>query len=411
MNLLIRHTEYLLAEHNCVVVPGLGAFLAHEQSAVYDRVNHKWHSPVRRYAFNQSLNVSDGILIMSIARSNNNDYDKARRLVSHAVERIKAEIARTGEFKFGKIGRLENSDDGALQFYPYSSDKITPLVNWIHDFECPRIDEVPAEAPAENVKQTAPVAVPVATPPALPPVAEEQPIVINEPVAAEVEPEPDPEPAVEPKRKEPVTFRFSSFVRTAIGAAAAILIALVVSTPLSVNNTYSASTVPTIQTEKPIAKQSDSQNADNRIVRNEPSVADKSVTSPSTEKDGTETVKEQQPSPQQKTEKPVKEIKVNNNATSTEKKTSRREKTVRQPVRFRDADQYLLVVASLPTREKAEAFITQHTRGNDLQLDILDCGDKFRVYAATGLTAAEAKAQMKKHDIASRFSNGWVALR
>lgn len=395
MNLLLQHTEYLLSTHDCVVVPGLGAFLALSQSAHYEAGTEEWKSPYRKFAFNESLNVSDGMLIMSIARSNDNNYDYASRIVERDVEEIKSELRRTGEFGFGRIGRLQLSESGQIQFFPYSSDRITPLLHWINDYKYPELNPVTAFVPE------------------------------NSPVT------PAPElHTVAPTRNEPrFSLHFNQFVRTALGAAAAILIALIVSTPISMRDIYNASTIPPFT--KP-TNVSDVRKKDvNDKVAHESNLSLKKQSGASVEKSDSETA---QSAPDAKQENGAKAgndnvQSVNNKETNnttvtiTSPKTSSnkavatkstgtfysRNAQKSRTARFEEEDQYLLIVASLGTREQAERFISENS-ADGLRFGISDCGTKFRVYAATGATADEAYAQAKNSRL-DKFKGSWVALR
>lgn len=70
-------------------------------------------------------------------------------------------------------------------------------------------------------------------------------------------------------------------------------------------------------------------------------------------------------------------------------------------VRFDDTDRYCLVIASLPTRALAEEYVAQ---SKEPQLGILEQDGKFRVYAATGTTTAEAR----NVTMTERYPDAWI---
>jgi hypothetical protein len=68
-----------------------------------------------------------------------------------------------------------------------------------------------------------------------------------------------------------------------------------------------------------------------------------------------------------------------------------------------------MVVASLPSRELAQKFVNQNP---DVNLQILQSGERFRVYAASGATAAEAQRNAASiADFATRFPGAWACRR
>jgi hypothetical protein len=70
---------------------------------------------------------------------------------------------------------------------------------------------------------------------------------------------------------------------------------------------------------------------------------------------------------------------------------------------------FVMVVASLPSRELAQKFVNQNP---DVNLQILQSGERFRVYAASGATAAEAQRNAASiADFATRFPGAWACRR
>ena len=56
MKKLAKHIEVLLLENNCVIVPGLGGFIAHYQPAHFDETRNEWVPPMRTFGFNPQRN-------------------------------------------------------------------------------------------------------------------------------------------------------------------------------------------------------------------------------------------------------------------------------------------------------------------------------------------------------------------
>lgn len=64
---IIEHIEYLMTRHDCVTVPGWGAFIANYSIAEYDAVHEVFTRPCRTIGFNASVSHNDGLLVQSHA--------------------------------------------------------------------------------------------------------------------------------------------------------------------------------------------------------------------------------------------------------------------------------------------------------------------------------------------------------
>ena len=65
---IIEHIEYLITCHDCVVVPGWGAFIANYDASTYDATKNVMARPRRSIGFNASVSHNDGLLAQSLMR-------------------------------------------------------------------------------------------------------------------------------------------------------------------------------------------------------------------------------------------------------------------------------------------------------------------------------------------------------
>lgn len=154
--MLVRHIEYLLQRHDCVIVPGLGAFLAHAMPARYDAVSAMWHAPVRALSFNPELSRTDGLLAASVARKDNIPLEVAAAVVRRGVDAIKHKLEVSGRADFGNVGTLEMTPDGLMSFVPGDVRAVTPAYTWLPDFEMSplaRASELERISAAENMRR------------------------------------------------------------------------------------------------------------------------------------------------------------------------------------------------------------------------------------------------------------------
>lgn len=114
---IVLHIEYLLRNNDCVVLPGIGAFVAHYSSA-YLSDNGILMPPAKMVGFNDAISHSDGLLANSIMRKNRVSYDKACRIIASEVESMKSDLLQYGEFEFGSIGKFQCRDGNRYVFTP-----------------------------------------------------------------------------------------------------------------------------------------------------------------------------------------------------------------------------------------------------------------------------------------------------
>ena len=72
-----NHIFNLLQEHDCVIVPNFGAFVARNISAKISSDGSKIFPPNKEITFNKSLVKNDGLLINRISSSENISYEVA----------------------------------------------------------------------------------------------------------------------------------------------------------------------------------------------------------------------------------------------------------------------------------------------------------------------------------------------
>lgn len=116
---LSRHIEYLLVRHDCVVVPGLGAFFIGDESAKFDPASGLFLPPSRLVGFNPQVHTDDGMLRLSIARRDGVSPEKAKVLLETAVAELRGTLQSEGAVTIGRIGSLALTDDSDFpQFRP-----------------------------------------------------------------------------------------------------------------------------------------------------------------------------------------------------------------------------------------------------------------------------------------------------
>lgn len=113
---LSHHIATLLRRHDCVIVPGVGAFVSTRIGAqVSDGL---LTPPHRSLSFNPALVHDDGLLAASFARRMKISFEQARERVGAEAALIRRRLAAEGAVSIGRVGTLQNLRGGRVEFRP-----------------------------------------------------------------------------------------------------------------------------------------------------------------------------------------------------------------------------------------------------------------------------------------------------
>ena len=100
------HIFNLLQEHDCVIVPNFGAFVARNISAKISHDGTKIYPPNKEITFNKSLIKSDGLLINEISSNENISYEIANDKLNNWVVKSHKKISKQGYIEIKNIGSI-----------------------------------------------------------------------------------------------------------------------------------------------------------------------------------------------------------------------------------------------------------------------------------------------------------------
>ena len=100
------HIFNLLQEHDCVIVPNFGAFVARNISAKISHDGARIYPPNKEITFNKSLIKSDGLLINEISSSENISYEVANDKLNNWVVKSHKKISKQGYIEIKNIGSI-----------------------------------------------------------------------------------------------------------------------------------------------------------------------------------------------------------------------------------------------------------------------------------------------------------------
>lgn len=118
MENLIRHITKLLSRHNCVILPGIGAFLAHKVPATYNSKEQIFMPPHRELGFNPNITVNDALLLSEYVSAENISYEKADKALSRDITSLRRVLASKGVCCFGELGTFHMNINGGITFTP-----------------------------------------------------------------------------------------------------------------------------------------------------------------------------------------------------------------------------------------------------------------------------------------------------
>ncbi len=115
---LIQALPLLLHDHDCLVIPKFGGFVAHPVPARFDEDKGEWVPPGRNVAFNPKLKVRDGLLEQEIRRATGCRNEAATELIDNEVAALQAHLESGGTRDIPGLGRLYLTANGTVGFAP-----------------------------------------------------------------------------------------------------------------------------------------------------------------------------------------------------------------------------------------------------------------------------------------------------
>ena len=157
---LDRHIEILLLDNDCVIVPGLGGFMAHHVEARYEEDEQAFLPPLRTLGFNPQLKINDSLLAQSYIEAYDISYPEALQRIEDEVNELTQTLQNEGRYELNNIGILELNEDGNYVFTPCEAGILTPSLYGLNSFEMSLIKAIAQpeveEAPAAKVVEMKP---------------------------------------------------------------------------------------------------------------------------------------------------------------------------------------------------------------------------------------------------------------
>ncbi|MBF1384175.1 SPOR domain-containing protein [Prevotella aurantiaca] len=126
MQKIDRHIEILLLENDCIIVPGLGGFVAYYSEAKFIKTDNIYLPPYRTVGFNPVLIMNDSLLVQSYIEAYDLSYPEAMREIESEVNNIYKILEDFGTFELKGLGTLKRDGNDKISFEPYEGGLLTP---------------------------------------------------------------------------------------------------------------------------------------------------------------------------------------------------------------------------------------------------------------------------------------------
>ena len=389
MKELARHIEVLLLENDCVIVPGLGGFIAHNKAAEFKDSANVFCPPVRTIGFNPQLIINDGLLAQSYMQAYDTDFPDASRKIESVVSQIKDSLYKNGQAELENIGTLYYTMAGVYGFEPYQNAFFSPSLYGLGSFSISPLSEL------KPVKET----------------------IVEPRIMIETVPSSDEDRKAKAKQRHII----KRMAEHAVGVAAAVILFFVLSVP--VENTYldnssyaslgaetmldaiRSKSMATASLETKDIKQNNKQNIRNNVNTLRP-VAVKSV---KVEKAEPKTSKEVKASPTAVKKETIKTETVKTEAVKTEtvKAETKSTKEVQKSNTVQNKGLFV-IVASLQTMQDAEKELAKFKKQGYNEATILASDNRYRIalYRFTDKSKAYEKINELRKD--EQFKTAWL---
>ena len=371
---LAQHIEALLLENDCVIVPGLGGFVAHYAPATRVEEENIFLPPTRIIGFNPQLKMNDGLLVQSYMSVYGTNFSDATKIVEREVDELIAALHEEGKVDLPNVGEVRYTIYDTFDFAPYDNKITTPYLYGLDAFE---MQELSALEKPQAEKDTFSLV-----------------------------------PATTPKEKRTFAVRFNrAYLTNAAAVAAVIILSFFFSTPIEntevIEENY-ATLLPDELFEK-IEKQSLAitpivlkQNTPARKTANKQTGTQKKVVAPVAVRE-VKVAKE----PTVSTETKAKEQASHSVATTTAPKQNV-QPAAAKPVVAAPKRPYHIIIASVGTEKDAEAMAAQLVAKGFSGAKAIVGDGKMRVSiesCGTEVEAYQALARIREYET---YKNAWV---
>lgn len=138
----------LLLQHNCVIIPDFGGFVASRIPAYIDQEKGKVFPPSKQLTFNARLVKNDGLLIAALAEKESITYDSALEKIKLETQSVQQKLRKGLRHTIENIGTLYLNEEGRINF---QQDRFFNLLLESYGFGA--VEFIPKEQTKQNRKE------------------------------------------------------------------------------------------------------------------------------------------------------------------------------------------------------------------------------------------------------------------
>ena len=139
---LEKHINDLLYLYDCVIVPGLGGFVANKINAEINEKTGVFSPPRREIGFNKNLSHNDGLLINHIANAEGISYEVCNNKIAKHISILKFQLQNGEAITIGSAGELKIDQLGNTIFIPKQEESFSTDSFGLSTFHFNTIEQV-----------------------------------------------------------------------------------------------------------------------------------------------------------------------------------------------------------------------------------------------------------------------------
>ncbi|SMO57318.1 Sporulation related domain-containing protein [Saccharicrinis carchari] len=140
-----KNINDLLYSYDCVIVPGLGGFVANHKNATVNEKTGVFSPPRREIGFNKSLAHNDGLLISHMASSQRISFEDCNKRLAKHVSILKYQLSKGECIDIGNAGELKNDALGNTIFIPKHEESFCRDSFGLSTYQFKTLDQVKAQ--------------------------------------------------------------------------------------------------------------------------------------------------------------------------------------------------------------------------------------------------------------------------
>jgi nucleoid DNA-binding protein len=153
------YIAYLLTKHECVIIPGFGAFVVFSVFAIKKEIEGVLCPPAQSLGFNPEITHNDGLLTHFVSERESIPYKDADRFIKQYANQLNEQLNTAKTVMIKWIGNLSISSDNKIIFTPDIHLSCNTVHFGFNNFYLPQLKELEPEREIQEKEEKNPVIV------------------------------------------------------------------------------------------------------------------------------------------------------------------------------------------------------------------------------------------------------------